>query len=77
MHQDRTTLAAHDRPRLNPADWQTLAYAMRDAITRCSELAGRARSEGFYSSAVALEQRVADYERIRAELPRLRFRVVK
>ena len=62
---------------LQPTDAQLLLYAMTDAIAHASDLEGECRANGFYRHAEILRGRREAYERIKRELPRLRFRVLE
>lgn len=62
---------------LPPTDAQLLFYALNDAIAYASDLEGTCRADGFFRHAEILRGRRESYERIKRELPRLRFRVLE
>lgn len=62
---------------LAPADAQLMLYALSDAIAHVSDLEGTCRADGFFRHAEILKGRRESYERIKRELPRLRFRVLE
>lgn len=58
-------------------DAQLMLYALTDAIAHVSDLEATCRADGFFRHAEAVRGRREQYERMKRELPRLRFRVLE
>lgn len=62
---------------LSASDAQLMLYMAQDAIAYAGDLESTCRADGFYRQAEQLRARREAYERIKRELPRLRFRVLQ